>query len=79
MRLDIVTQKGLFGARKAIMHYAQEKHIKDVQMGDIFIGNGVSELIVMSMQALLNDGDEVLIPFTRLSVMDCGSYSCRAV
>ena len=54
--------KGLFAARKAIMHYAQEKHIQDVQMDDIFIGNGVSELIVMSMQALLNDGDEVLIP-----------------
>jgi alanine-synthesizing transaminase len=54
--------KGLFAARKAIMHYAQEKHIQDVQMEDIFIGNGVSELIVMSMQALLNDGDEVLIP-----------------
>ncbi|TFH11993.1 MAG: pyridoxal phosphate-dependent aminotransferase [Nitrosomonadales bacterium] len=54
--------KGLFSARKAIMHYAQEKLIKDVQMDDIFIGNGVSELIVMAMQALLNDGDEVLIP-----------------
>jgi alanine-synthesizing transaminase len=54
--------KGLFGARKAIMHYAQEKNIQDVQMDDIFIGNGVSELIVMSMQALLDDGDEVLIP-----------------
>ncbi|MEE9581258.1 MAG: pyridoxal phosphate-dependent aminotransferase [Nitrosomonadaceae bacterium] len=54
--------KGLFSARKAIMQYAQEKHIQDVQMDDIFIGNGVSELIVMTMQALLNDGDEVLIP-----------------
>tara|TARA_B100000686_G_C16765528_1_gene961483 strand:+ start:620 stop:1855 length:1236 start_codon:yes stop_codon:yes gene_type:complete len=54
--------KGLFAARKAIMHYAQEKNIQDVQMDDILIGNGVSELIVMSMQALLNDGDEVLIP-----------------
>ncbi|MCH6584670.1 MAG: pyridoxal phosphate-dependent aminotransferase [Proteobacteria bacterium] len=54
--------KGLFSARKAIMHYAQEKHIQDVQMDDIFIGNGVSELIVMALQALLNNGDEVLIP-----------------
>lgn len=54
--------KGLFAARKAIMHYAQEKHIQDVQMDDIYIGNGVSELIVMAMQALLNNGDEVLIP-----------------
>ncbi len=54
--------KGLFAARKAIMHYTQEKHIHDVQMEDIYIGNGVSELIVMTMQALLNSGDEVLIP-----------------
>ncbi|MBI0420211.1 MAG: pyridoxal phosphate-dependent aminotransferase, partial [Nitrosospira sp.] len=54
--------KGLFAARKAIMHYSQEKHICDVQMEDIYIGNGVSELIVMAMQALLNGGDEVLVP-----------------
>lgn len=54
--------KGLFAARKAVMHYTQEKHIRDVQLGDIIIGNGVSELIVMAMQALLNNGDEVLIP-----------------
>ncbi len=54
--------KGLFAARKAIMHYSQEKHIRDVQMEDIYIGNGVSELIVMAMQALLNSGDEVLVP-----------------
>src|SRR5574340_1731350 len=54
--------KGLFAARKAIMQYSQQKHIRDVQMEDIYIGNGVSELIVMSMQALLNNGDEVLVP-----------------
>ncbi|HWS13654.1 MAG TPA: pyridoxal phosphate-dependent aminotransferase [Rhodocyclaceae bacterium] len=54
--------KGLFSARKAVMHYTQEKRIRDVQLGDIIIGNGVSELIVMAMQALLNNGDEVLIP-----------------
>ncbi len=54
--------KGLFSARKAIMHYTQEKNIPGVQMEDIYIGNGVSELIVMAMQALLNDGDEVLVP-----------------
>src|ERR1700690_1320466 len=54
--------KGLFSARKAIMHYTQQKGIDGVQIEDIFIGNGVSELIVMSMQALLNNGDEVLIP-----------------
>jgi len=54
--------KGLFAARKAVMHYMQSKHVRDVQLDDIYIGNGVSELIVMSMQALLNNGDEVLIP-----------------
>jgi alanine-synthesizing transaminase len=54
--------KGLFAARKAIMHYTQEKRIADVRMEDIYIGNGVSELIVMAMQGLLNNGDEVLVP-----------------
>lgn len=54
--------KGLFAARKAIMHYSQEKGISGVTLDDIFIGNGVSELIVMVMQGLLNDGDEVLVP-----------------
>jgi len=54
--------KGLFAARKAIMHYAQQKKIAGVGLDDIFIGNGASELIVMSMQGLLNTGDEVLVP-----------------
>ena len=54
--------KGLFAARKAIMHYTQQKKVRGVQIEDIYIGNGVSELIVMTMQALLNNGDEVLIP-----------------
>ncbi|WP_026685600.1 pyridoxal phosphate-dependent aminotransferase [Azovibrio restrictus] len=54
--------KGIFAARKAIMHYTQEKHIKGVGIEDIYVGNGVSELIVMSMNALLNPGDEVLVP-----------------
>jgi alanine-synthesizing transaminase len=54
--------KGLFAARKAIMHYTQQKAIPGVRIDDIIIGNGVSELIVMAMQALLNDGDEVLVP-----------------
>ena len=54
--------KGLFAARKAIMHYAQQKNIVGVELEDIYIGNGASELIVMSMQGLLNTGDEVLIP-----------------
>ncbi len=54
--------KGLFAARKAIMHYTQSKQIAGVGMDDIYIGNGVSELIVLAMQGLLNDGDEVLVP-----------------
>ena len=54
--------KGLFSARKAIMHYTQEKRIRGVELEDIIIGNGVSELIVMSMQGLLDNGDQVLIP-----------------
>jgi alanine-synthesizing transaminase len=54
--------KGLFPARKAVMHYTQEKGIKGVTIDDIIIGNGVSELIVMAMQALVNNGDEILLP-----------------
>ena len=54
--------KGLFAARKAIMHYCQQKAIAGVGIEDIYLGNGVSELIVMAMQALLNNGDEVLVP-----------------
>lgn len=54
--------KGLFSARKAIMQYAQQKKIAHVGIEDIIVGNGVSELIVMSLQALLNSGDEVLVP-----------------
>ncbi len=54
--------KGLYSARKAIVHYYQTKGLLDVTVNDVYIGNGVSELITMSMQALLNDGDEILIP-----------------
>ena len=54
--------KGIFPARKAVMHYSQQKRIKGVALEDIYIGNGVSELIVMAMNALLNTGDEVLLP-----------------
>lgn len=54
--------KGLFAPRKAIVHYTQQKHVKGVTVDDVFLGNGASELITMSMNALLNDGDEVLIP-----------------
>ena len=54
--------RGIFSARKAIMQYYQQKNIPNVGMQDIYTGNGVSELISISMQALLNDGDEILIP-----------------
>lgn len=54
--------RGIFSARKAIMQYCQSKNIPDVAMNDIYTGNGVSELINLCMQALLNDGDEILIP-----------------
>lgn len=54
--------KGLYSGRKAVMQYCQQKGIANVEIDDIYLGNGVSELIVMSMQALLNDGDEILIP-----------------
>ncbi|MBI2768506.1 MAG: pyridoxal phosphate-dependent aminotransferase [Burkholderiales bacterium] len=54
--------KGIFGARKAVMHYTQQQGIKGVTLDDIYLGNGASELIVMSTNALLNDGDELLMP-----------------
>ncbi len=54
--------KGLFSARKSIMQYCQLKNIPNVGINDIYTGNGVSELITMSMQALLNNGDEILVP-----------------
>ena len=54
--------KGLFTARKAIMQYYQLKGVKGVETNDIYIGNGVSELITLSMQALLNPSDEILVP-----------------
>ena len=54
--------KGVYSARKAVMQYCQKKGIKDVDIEDVYLGNGVSELIVMTMQALLDNGDEMLIP-----------------
>ena len=54
--------KGIFSARKAIMQYCQLRNFPNVDIDDIYLGNGVSELIVMSMQGLLDDGDEVLVP-----------------
>lgn len=54
--------KGIYSARKAVMNYAQERGISGVGIEDIYIGNGASELILLGMNALLNDGDEVLVP-----------------
>jgi len=54
--------RGLFVARKAIMQECQRLEIPNVEIDDIFLGNGASELIVMAMQALLNNGDEILVP-----------------
>ena len=54
--------KGMFAPRKAVMHYTQSKNISGVTIEDIYLGNGASELIVMAMNGLLNNGDEVLVP-----------------
>ena len=54
--------KGLFAPRKAVVHYTQQKNVAGVTIDDVYLGNGASELIVMSMNALLNTGDEVLVP-----------------
>jgi alanine-synthesizing transaminase len=54
--------RGIVSARKAIMQYAQIKHIPNVSMKDIYTGNGASELIQLALHALVNDGDEVLVP-----------------
>jgi alanine-synthesizing transaminase len=54
--------KGIFGARKAVMHYTQQQGIKGVTLDDVWLGNGASELIAMATNALLNEGDELLLP-----------------
>jgi len=54
--------KGLFAPRKAVMHYTQQKRITGVSVDDIYLGNGASELIVMALNALVDGGDEVLVP-----------------
>ena len=77
--------KGLYSARKAIVQYYQSKGIQGATVNDVYIGNGASELITMSMQALLNDGDEVLVPmpdyplWTAAVTLSCGKavhYLC---
>ena len=54
--------KGLFAPRKSVVHYTQEKGISGVAVDDVYLGNGASELIVMALNALLDDGDEILVP-----------------
>lgn len=54
--------KGIFAARKAVMHYTQQQGVAGVTLDDVYLGNGASELIVMAANAMLNDGDEMLIP-----------------
>lgn len=54
--------KGLFAPRKSVVHYSQQKQIEDVSVDDVYLGNGASELITMSLNALLDAGDEVLVP-----------------
>lgn len=54
--------KGIFPARKSVMQYCQQKNIRNVKIDDIYIGNGVSELIMICMQGLLDCGDEILVP-----------------
>ncbi|MDT0138799.1 pyridoxal phosphate-dependent aminotransferase [Acidovorax sp. PRC11] len=54
--------KGIFAARKAVMHYSQQQGVKGVTLDDIYLGNGASDLITMATNALLDDGDELLVP-----------------
>ena len=54
--------KGLFAPRKSVVHYSQEKNISGVTVDDVYLGNGASELITMSLNALLDNGDEILVP-----------------
>ena len=54
--------KGIFAARKAVMHYTQQQGVKGVTLDDIYLGNGASDLIVMALNALLDEGDELLLP-----------------
>ena len=73
--------KGLYSARKAIMQYTQRQGIRGVDVDDIYIGNGVSELVMMALQGLLNHGDEVLIPTPDFPLWSAATTLCdgRAV
>ena len=78
--------KGIFAARKAVMHYTQQQGIEGVTLDDVYLGNGASELIQMATNALLNDGDELLVPspdyplWTAVTSLAGGQpvhYACR--
>ncbi len=68
--------KGIYSARKAVMQYCQQIQIRDVEVEDIYIGNGVSELVVMALQGLINNGDEVLIPAPDFPLWTAGVNLC---
>ncbi len=71
--------KGLYTARKAVMQYCQQIGIKDVDIDDIYIGNGVSELVMMSLQGMLDNGDEVLIPAPDFPLWTAATTLCGGV
>ena len=71
--------KGIFSARKAIMQYAQLRGIPGVTINDIYTGNGVSELINLCMQALLDNGDEILIPAPDYPLWTARSFTLYAL
>jgi alanine-synthesizing transaminase len=80
-------QKGIFPAREAVVMQQQARGVMDVTADDVFVGNGVSELIMMALRALLSDGDEVLVPspdyplWTAATVLNGGKavhYPCPA-
>jgi DNA-binding transcriptional MocR family regulator len=70
--------KGIFAARKAVMHYTQQQGIAGVTLDDIYLGNGASELIVMASNAMLNDGDEMLIPAPDYPLWTAAVVACPA-
>ena len=68
--------KGVYSARQAVMQYAQQLGIAGVEIDDIYIGNGVSELVVMALQGLLENGDEVLIPAPDFPLWSAAANLC---
>ena len=68
---------GVYSARKAVMQYYQKLEVPGVDVDDVYIGNGVSELVVIAMQALINDGDEVLIPTPDFPLWTAAVNLCR--